>query len=73
MKITQTKSYPACIWEEDIIEAMNNLWMEELKEKLDRYKAKNPNKKIINCEYSEKEYSNEGRIIKEMAISFEET
>lgn len=72
MRITLTKSYPVRIWEEDIVEAMKNLWMEELKEKLEKYKADNPGRKFTNYEYAEKEYSHKGRIFKEMTISFKE-
>lgn len=71
MKITQTKSYPVRIWEEDIIEALNKLWIEELEKKLEEYKSQTPNKKITNYQYSESEFYNNGRIIKEMTISFD--
>lgn len=71
MKIAQTKSYPVCIWEEDIIDAINKLWLEELQKKLEEYKLQNPNKKIANYKYSENEFYHNGRIIKEMVVNFD--
>lgn len=71
MKITQIKSYPSRIWDIDIVEAIHNIWMEEIQQKLEEYKTENPNKKIINYQYSEREYCCEKRIFIEMTINFD--
>ncbi|NRZ54316.1 hypothetical protein DFR95_002965 [Clostridium beijerinckii] len=54
MRIKVINSYPACIWEEDIIKAIHDLCLEELQEKLEKYKSDNSSKAIANCHISKK-------------------
>lgn len=71
MKIKQIDSYPVFIRDEDIIEAIHNLCIEELKEKIEKYKLDNPSKEIINFHLLEEEFFDRDAIIIEKIAIFD--
>ncbi|MFL0167834.1 hypothetical protein [Candidatus Clostridium helianthi] len=71
MKIKVINSYPACIWEEDIIKAIQDLCLEELQEKLEKYKSDNSSKEIANCHISKKEFCCKKQVFIEMTAMFD--
>ncbi len=71
MKIKVTNSYPACIWEKDIIKAIHNLCLEELQEKLEKYKEDNLIKGINDYHISKIESCCMGRVFIEMTAAFD--
>lgn len=71
MNIKQTDSYPVYIRDEDIIKAIHNLCIEELEEKVEKYKLDNPRKEIINYHLLERDFCHKGSIIIEKIAVFD--